>query len=211
MRAEWMQDLLFFMFACMLASFLIANLIVGSYGKYTYDDVDTLPSEYAALVLGTSKWLGAGRKNLYYQYRIEAALTAYKMGKCKKIIVSGDNRSIHYNEPMTMKRDLMRLGVPEADIICDYAGTRTLDSIIRFKEIFGQDRGIVISQKFHNSRAIYIARHKGIELIGFNARDVDRTSGIKTRMREVGSKLFAVLDVIVFDTQPRHLGDKINI
>ena len=166
---------------------------------------------YCALVLGTSKWLQDGRENLYYLYRIRAAAEVYHAGKCKKILVSGDNRNNNYNEPLLMREDLLRLGVKEADIVCDFAGLRTLDSVIRFKKVFGQSSGIVISQQFHNSRAIYVARHNGMDLIGYNAADVSRYSGIKTKLRELLSKLFCVLDVHVLNTQPRHLGAPIRI
>ena len=110
-----------------------------------------------------------------------------------------------------MRDDLLRLGVKEADIVCDFAGLRTLDSVIRFKKVFGQSSGIVISQQFHNSRAIYVAHHNGMDLIGYNAADVSRYSGIKTKLRELLSKVFCVLDVHILNTQPKHLGDPIRI
>lgn len=105
----------------------------------------------------------------------------------------------------------MQLGVKDDDIICDYAGLRTLDSIIRFKEVFGQEKGIVVSQRFHNSRAIYVGRANGIELYGFNALDVDRYNGLKTKMREIASKFVCFLDVHLLHTRPKHLGPQITI
>ncbi|MCI5212327.1 MAG: hypothetical protein D3910_26890, partial [Candidatus Electrothrix sp. ATG2] len=148
---------------------------------------------------------------LYYTYRIEAAARLYAKGGCKKIIVSGDNETRQYNEPRNMKNDLIKAGVPKADIICDYAGFRTLDSIIRFKKVFGRQRGVVISQQFHNERAIYIGRAYGIELYGYNAQDVGGHSGLKTRLREVFSRVMCVLDVELLHTGPRFLGKKINV
>lgn len=187
------------------------NVHVSRYGKYTRNNVGKLPEMYCALVLGTSKWLQDGRENLYYLYRIRAAAEVYHAGKCKKILVSGDNHKNNYNEPLLMRDDLLRLGVKEADIVCDFAGLRTLDSVIRFKKVFGQSSGIVISQQFHNSRAIYVAHHNGMDLIGYNAADVSRYSGIKTKLRELLSKVFCVLDVHILNTQPKHLGDPIRI
>ena len=149
--------------------------------------------------------------NLYYKYRIIAAVKLYKSGLCKKIIVSGDNSTVHYNEPITMQRDLIRMGVKKTDVICDYAGFRTLDSILRFKEVFGQTQGIVVSQKFHNTRAVYIGRAHGIELYGYNAQDVIQHSGFKTRLREFFSKAMCVLDVELLHTEPKFLGDKLRI
>lgn len=187
------------------------NILVGRYGRYSYDSIEALPASYCALLLGTSKFLGNGQENLYYRYRIQAAARLYHAGKCKKILVSGDNRTHAYNEPVLMRDDLIRLGVPAADIACDFAGLRTLDSVLRFKLVFGQGGGIVVSQPFHNSRAIYVARHHGIALVGYNAQDVDRYSGLRVRLRELASKFFCVLDVHVFKTRPRHLGRTVVI
>ena len=190
---------------------LWCNYTVSRYARYTYDNLDALPEAYCALVLGTAKWLPGGRENQYYLNRITAAAQVYHAGKCKKIVVSGDNRSPSYNEPKFMRKDLLRLGVKDADIVADFAGIRTLDSVIRFKKVFGQASGIVISQRFHNSRAIYIARHNGMDLVGYNAADVSRYSGIKTKLRELFSKLFCVLDVHILHTKPRHLGEPVKI
>jgi SanA protein len=194
-----------------IISITAANLVIARYAQYTFDNISELQPAYCAILLGTSKWLGGGRRNLYYQYRIMATLELYRSGKCKKIIVSGDNSTIQYNEPMTMKRDLVKLGVKWDDVICDYAGFRTLDSILRFREIFGQRKGIVVSQKFHNTRAVYIGRSYGIELYGCNARDVNVYGGFKTRLREIFSKAMCVLDVQILHTQPKYLGERIDI
>ncbi len=195
----------------LLISMIAANFVIGSYARYTTDRISELQPTHCAILLGTSKWLRGGRRNLYYQHRIVAAAELYRSGKCKKIIVSGDNGTIHYNEPMTMKRDLVKMGIKDDDVICDYAGFRTLDSIIRFKEIFGQQKGIVISQKFHNTRAVYIGRSYGIDLQGFNARDVQVYYGVKTKFREFFSKAMCVLDVHFFYTKPKFLGEKVSI
>jgi len=189
---------------------LIANLVVASYGSYTSADLARVPAVHAALVLGTSRKLGDGRENGFYRRRMTAAASLYAHGKCRRLVVSGDNRTASYNEPEDMKSDLIDLGVPAEAIVCDYAGLRTLDSVVRFKEIFGQESGIVVSQRFHNERAVFLARHRGIELHGFNAEDVDAYNGLRTRIREVASKAFAVLDVLL-GSQPRFLGDRITI
>lgn len=207
----WMFLAAAVLLALLAATIMGCNVLVASYGRYSVDSLAKLPDVYCILVLGTSKWVKTGMENQYYRNRIEAAAQLYHSGKCKKVLVSGDNRTRSYNEPIFMRRDLLRLGVPAADIVCDFAGLRTLDSVIRFHRVFGQKEGIVVSQKFHNSRAIYIARHNGIELVGYNAKDVGLTSGIKTKLREIFSKFFCVLDVTILDTQPRFLGDPIKI
>ncbi|CAK8722494.1 DUF218 domain-containing protein [Candidatus Electrothrix laxa] len=189
----------------------LPNLLISRYGQYSFDRLDETPSVYCAILLGTSKYLRGGRRNLYYRYRIEAAKRLYNNGGCRKIIVSGDNGTRQYNEPKNMRKDLIEAGVRKEDIISDYAGFRTLDSIIRFKKIFGQQRGVVISQKFHNERAIYIGRAYGIELYGYNALDVGIRSGLKTRLREVLSRVMCVLDVELLHTGPRFLGKQIKV
>jgi SanA protein len=188
-----------------------ANMLIKSYREYTTQSVADLTPQYACLVLGTSKILANGYANLFYKYRIKAAAEVYSAGRCRKIIVSGDNRRSDYNEPEEMKASLISMGIPESDIHCDYAGGRTLDSVVRFNAIFGQGSGIVISQQFHNERAIYIARHRGINLYGYNAQEVDIYNALKTKIREVFSRMLAVLDVVVLNSQPRHYGEKIQI
>jgi len=195
-------------FACLVA---YANLLVLNCRQYTKNRVEDLPVERACLVLGTAKYLVGGGDNLFYSYRIEAARDAYSSGKCAKLVVSGDNRHRSYNEPQTMKKSLIEQGVPADDIYCDYAGARTLDSVVRFKHIFGQSSGIVISQEFHNARAIYIGRANGIELTGFNAREVPTYDAFRTKLREIFSRALAVLDVELLHSEPRHYGEKIPL
>jgi SanA protein len=195
----------------MIVAIAVPNLLISSYGRYSFDRLDKTPPVYCAILLGTSKYLRGGRRNLYYKYRIEAAKRLYDNGGCRKIIVSGDNETMQYNEPRNMRKDLIKAGVRKEDIISDYAGFRTLDSIIRFKKVFGQQRGVVISQKFHNERAIYIGRSYGIELYGYNALDVGLRSGLKTRLREVLSRVMCVLDIELLHTGPRFLGEQIKV
>lgn len=172
--------------------------------------METLPYNKVGLLLGTSKYLSDGRINLYYQYRIDAALQLYKAGKIKYIVVSGDNSRVTYNEPQTMYEDLIRAGVDSTHIYLDYAGFRTFDSIIRLREIFGQSKATVISQQFHNERAVYIASRENMDVIAFNARDVNQNAGIKTQLREKLARVKVFADFI-FHTKPKFLGKRVNI
>ena len=208
---KWRNKILLVFIALIVALALYANLKVISYQEFTRNEIAQLPIEKACLVLGTSKSLKSGEENLFYKYRIMSAKQVYAAGKCSKLVVSGDNRRNNYNEPDEMKKSLMEQGVPASDIYCDYAGGRTLDSVIRFKRIFGQASGIVISQEFHNARAIYIGRANGISLTGFNAREVDAYNGFRTKLREIFSRVRAVADVEVFHSEPRHYGDPIPL
>lgn len=178
---------------------------------YTYDDVNAVPYNRVALVLGTSKYLIGGSPNHYFKYRIKAAAELYNNGKVDYILVSGDNATVQYNEPRQMRRALIQAGIPASAIYSDYAGFRTLDSIVRAKEVFGQARFTVVSQAFHNERAIFIARHFGIEAIGFNALDPSAYQGIRTRVREVFARLMGLLDLYVLDKGPKFLGEPIVI
>ena len=175
-----------------------------------FTDVTALPTTRVGLIFGTTDRVN-GRENLYFRYRIDAAATVWKSGKVETLIVSGDNRSPYYNEPEKMKQALIERGIPEARIVCDYAGLRTLDSVVRAKEIFGAASILLISQRFQNERAIYLAKANGIEAYGFNARDVETQAGLKTKIREVGARVKMWLDVNFLYTRPIHLGEKIAL
>ncbi|HBH12775.1 MAG TPA: protein SanA [Clostridiales bacterium] len=195
----------------LILAILLPNLIVEfSARKFTYDKSDEIPYNKVGLLLGTTKNTVSGYLNPYYVYRISAAVELFKNGKVDFLLVSGDNAEINYNEPVSMMNDLIEQGVPEDRIYLDYAGFRTLDSIIRSKEIFGQESITIISQEFHNERAISIAHFKGIEAVGYNAKDVGFRIGLKTNLREVFARVKMVYDLI-FNKQPRFLGETIEI
>jgi len=190
---------------------LISNLSIQNYAEdKTYFNANAIPKNKVALVLGTSKYLSNGNINLYFKYRVDAAVELFKSNKVEFILVSGDNGSKNYDEPSDFKDELVRHGIPEDKIVLDYAGFRTLDSVIRAKKIFGQDRITVVSQEFHNQRAIYIASKNGIDAIGYNAKDLQGRLGLKTRLREYIAKSKVFLD-LVFEVQPRYLGERVVI
>ncbi len=186
------------------------RLVERSAKNEVYNATKEIPHNKVGLLLGTGKYLTNGRVNLYYKYRIEAAVKLYHSGKADFILVSGDNSTKDYDEPSTIKYDLISKGVPADKIFLDYAGFRTLDSVVRSKEIFGQKSITVISQQFHNERAIYIAKHKGITAIGFNAKDVNVHYGLKTRLRERLARVKMLLD-LTFSKKPKFLGEKIEV
>lgn len=178
--------------------------------RFCYSSVDSIPHNHCALVLGTSKYLWNGKRNLYYTNRIKAAVELYNHNKIDFIIVSGDNRNRNYNEPITMYNDLVVAGIPKRKIILDYAGFRTLDSVVRGKDVFGQDKFTIVSQSFHNQRAIYIARKKGIEAIAFNTEDVTGTLTFKVQLREVAARMLVLFDMAT-SRKPHFLGEKVVI
>lgn len=195
----------------LLGVILLCNRIIIQAAKgRIYDQVEEIPVHKVGLLLGTSPKLRNGRPNLYFHYRIEAAAALYFQGKISYILVSGDNRRRNYNEPIEMQKALVAHGVPDSVIVLDYAGIRTLDSVIRAKKIFGQDRLTVISQHFHNERALYLADWQGIEAVGYNAKDVDAYGGLKTKLRELLARVKVFIDMAT-DKEPRHLGERIPI
>lgn len=172
--------------------------------------LETLAEAPAALVLGCSPKIG-NLRNLFFDHRMEAAAQLFKAGKVKALIVSGDNGSKTYDEPTMMKEALVAKGVPESAIYCDYAGFRTLDSVIRAKSIFDQSRFIIVSQRFHNERAVFLARWHGLDATGFDAREVSRRIAPKTWLREYLARVQAVLDVTIFQTRPKFAGPQVRI
>ena len=170
-----------------------------------------MPHNRVGLVLGTAKHSRHGQINPYYANRLEAAADLYKAGKVDYLLVSGDNASHYYNEPKAMKADLKRLGVPGADIVLDYAGFRTFDSVVRAWKVFGQQQFTIISQDFHARRAMYIAHHYGLRVDIYNAKEVHNNSSWKIMLREKLARVKMMMDLYLIDTQPRYLGDPVAI
>jgi SanA protein len=176
-----------------------------------YTKVGQTPRRDVGLLLGTSDKRRNGESNPFFEYRIAAAAELYKAGRIQRLLVSGDNRHKDYDEPAMMKSALLAAGVPEAAITVDCAGFRTLDSVVRAQKVFSLSPFTVISQRFHNQRAIFIARHYHLDAIGFCAADVPLQHGLKTQIREAFARVKAVLDLYVLHTQPKFLGPKIPL
>jgi SanA protein len=187
-----------------VATLSIDLMISITTGKAVTDDITRVEPRPVALLLGTAR-THQGRPNQFYRARIEAAAELFHSGRVRGILVSGDNATRYYNEPVSMQKDLIALGVPPAFITLDYAGFRTLDSVVRAKEVFGVDRLIIVSQRFHAERAIFLARHFGIDARGLAAADPDRSGLMKVRAREVLARVVAVLDVVI-GREPKFLG-----
>ncbi|MBK5929537.1 hypothetical protein CCR82_03055 [Halochromatium salexigens] len=205
---QWLRRGLLFLvlgLVGMLAALVLVDLRISLATRdaitETLDEVE--PTE-VALILGTSRGQ-RGKPNRFYQARIEAAAALYHSGRVLGILVSGDNATRYYNEPIAMQRDLMALGVPGEHITLDYAGFRTLDSMVRAKEVFGLDRVLVVSQRFHLARAIFLARRFGLNAHGFAAADPPHLGYVRVRAREILARSAAVLDLLT-GQGPRFLG-----
>lgn len=180
----------------------------ASHGRvFDNSSLDKVPHSRAAVVLGCRKVLPSGFKNLYFTRRIAAAAALYKTGKVDCLIVSGDNHIKEYDEASDMKASLVEAGVPADRIVCDYAGFRTLDSVVRAKKVFGLDSFIVVSQEDHVRRAVFTARGFGCDAYGYAAQSVKGRRSVKTMIREQFAKVAAVLDVIL-RRKPKFLGSR---
>ncbi len=210
MKRKYLKFLSLLISIPLLLIFLCNFIIDASAEEKTFSNVDEIPKNRVGLVLGTSKKLVNGQANPYYTFRVEATVRLFKAGKIDYILVSGDNATIYYNEPSTIKKDLVKKGVPKEKIFLDYAGFRTLDSMVRAKVVFGLDSVTVISQKFHNERAIYLAEKKGLTAIGYNAKDIAGQQGFKVQFREYFARVKVFLDLL-FNTQPKFYGEPIEI
>ncbi len=178
-------------------SSVVAIYTVSSGRVFSSASINALPHQRAAVVLGCSRKISNGRNNLYYKRRIDAASELYKAKKVDLIIVSGDNHVHDYDEPSDMKESLVEAGVPVERIVCDYAGFRTLDTVVRAKKVFGLDSFIIVSQPDHVRRAVFTARGFGCDAYGYAADDVRGRHSIKTTVREQFAKVAAVADVIL--------------
>ncbi len=176
-----------------------------------HDDVRTVPESDVGLVLGCAPMLSDGQPNRFFTKRIATAVELYQAGKVKALIVSGDNHREGYDEPTAMKEALVAEGLPESRIYCDYAGFRTLDSVVRAREIFGQEQLVIVSQRFHNERAVYLAERRGLVAVALNAGDVPLRAAAKTYLRERFARVKAVLDVTLFGTGPKFLGERVEV
>lgn len=180
--------------------------------KEIYSDIQKVPPKKAALVLGTAKYMIGGGKNYFYTYRIRAATALFKAGKVKAIVVSGDNSTKYYNETSKMQKDLIKAGVPRKYIKIDPLGVRTLDSVVRAEAIFDLKDYIIVSQKFHLQRALFIAKAKGQKVIGFAAKDIPGTAAAyRMKLREYLARVKAFLDVYIFQTMPKFDGKKVKV
>ena len=188
--------------------------VVASARGRLYADAKALPNDRrVGLVLGCSKMVPGRGPNRFFIKRIAAAAVLYHSGKCPALIVSGDNSVAGYDEPTDMKEALMAAGVPEAKIFCDYAGLRTLDSVVRAKAVFGQTKVVIVSQRSHNQRAIFLARSHGLDAIGLNAGEasLSRLLALKNQARELLARVAAVLDAKIFGTKPKFLGPPVRV
>jgi SanA protein len=183
--------------------------VVNSTNAYVYSDSALMPENEVGLVLGCSPFASDGKSNAQFHGRMDAAAELYRLGKVKRLILSGANPDSHYNEPKKMRDALLERGVPSEAMTLDFAGDSTLDSIVRAGLVFDLTRMTVVTQKYHAFRALFLARKSGISAVAYSA-PIDGKQGVEFRHppREVLARLLAVLDIFVLKTEPAVTGPR---
>jgi len=194
-----------------LATLFCNLLITESSGSRIFTDAAALPFNEVGLVLGSGPRGHAGYLNPHFTARTEAAAYLFRIGKVKRLLLSGDNSRNGYNEPAEMKAALIEMGVPETALTLDYAGLRTLDSVARAKEVFGLDKLTIITDDFHTSRAVFLAGHFGVDAVAFCSEPVPLQWSAQARAREIAARVRAVADVFILNKQPKYLGPRVRL
>jgi len=204
-----LKYILFLLVMTIITIFLLDYWISLKTKPYIYHNYDDIPHSSVGVVLGTSKYIKGGGINVFYKNRIDGAIELYKLGKVDYLLVSGDNALRSYNEPIMMRRDLLKAGIPSSAIVLDYAGFRTLDSIIRANKVFDANNFTVITQEFHCERAIFIALSQGIDAKCFSVPTPDNIKMI--RLREMLARMSAFIDIYILNKEPKYLGPMLPI
>ena len=173
-----------------------------------FRSTEGIPVNEVALVLGTAKTTRQGNANLHFNQRIAAAAALFRAGKAQHLLVSGDNHIATYDEPTDMRDALVAAGVPASAITCDYAGFRTLDSVVRAKNVFGLTRCTIVSEEFHCPRALWIAQRHGLEAVAFAAPDLSLRWSARVKAREYLARAWCALDLYVLNRGPKFAGPR---
>lgn len=171
-----------------------------------YSSLAAVPANDVGLVLGTGKLTAAGRPNLHFTRRITAAAGLYHAGKVRHLLVSGDNHLAGYDEPTDMLEALVAEGIPTNVITCDYAGLRTLDSVVRAHTVFGLTKFTIVTEAFHCPRAVWIARRHGLDVVAFAAPELSARWSLRVKAREVLARGLCGLDLYVWHRGPKFPG-----
>jgi len=215
--ARFLKNLLLSVTALLLLGLAImlgANALVLYVGLSRVEpDLTRLPEGATGLVLGTApRMAGGAGPNPFFEARMDAAAQLFKSGNVKHLLLSGDNRRADYNEPVAMREALRQRGLPDAALTLDYAGFRTLDSVVRAKKVFQLEKNVVvITDDFHLPRALFLAHQTGLHAVGFPATPVPWKRSYRTRFRECFSRVRACLDIYLWKTPPHFLGDPVPI
>jgi SanA protein len=176
-------------------SLLCQWLVHAAGNNRVFEKIEDVPENEVGLVLGTAKWVSRGKVNRFFSYRIDAACRLYKSGKVRRLLLSGNGIDSGRCEPEQMKNELIARGIPAGALDTDNGGIRTLNSILRAKSVYGIKRMTIVSQEFHNRRALFFCRASGIDAVGFNAENVPVSESPRTMLREFLARITAVLEL----------------
>lgn len=187
-----------------LALMLICNqIVVNNADGKVFSEIDSIKYNKVGLLLGTTPQARITKvKNYFFIYRIDAAEQLYKAGKIEKILISGDEDSLDgINEPECMRDSLVARGVPESAIILDGKGNRTICSVVNANKVYGLKSFTIISQEFHNERAVYQAEHLGLDIENiqaYNAKDPKSRRAYLTTIREYFARVKMFIDLLTY-------------
>jgi len=184
--------------------FASARVLASANGKIC-EDISKAPHHRVGIVLGCSPTTGRF-KNPFFQSRMNMAARMFHAGKVDRLLVSGDNGRVGYDEPSAMAQALVERGVPNSAITKDFAGFRTLDTMVRAKKVFGVDEATIITDDFHLARSIYFANGAGIEALGVQCKSASNQNTRSVKFREVLARGLAVVDQEILHSQPKFLG-----
>lgn len=193
-----------FIVACLSLMLICNNIVVNNAKGKIFSEIDSIGNNEVGLLLGTAPNTRIGnRQNYYFYYRIRATEELYKAGKIKKILISGDENSLDgVSEPECMRDSLLAHGVAPEDIILDGKGYRTINSVVRARKVYGFRSFIIISQQFHNERALYQAEHLGLDVVNlqaYNAINPKSPWRLRIYIREYLARVKMFYDLMVYD------------
>ncbi|MBI5451216.1 MAG: YdcF family protein [Gammaproteobacteria bacterium] len=203
-RERWSHSLLFKIISRSLAALLVLALLILGGSALTinlfamgrvYNNITQVPNYRVALVLGCPPVSVNGRANFYFTSRMDTAARLYHSGRVEYLILSGSSDGKYYDEPKQMKKALLAQGVPEDRLWLDRNGDRTLMSVERARRHFAVNQMVIVSQAFHAKRALFLARHAGVEAVAFIAPDLPFSEGWRIRTREYLAWARAIADV----------------
>ncbi len=175
-------------------SFFINLVLYLNYKDNATPYLKNLPHKKVAIILGTNKYIAPNQENIFYNYRVRAGVQVYLSKKADKLLLSGWHDG-GYDEAESMKKDLIKFGIPKSALILDKKSKRTYDSIKRAKEVYGLNDLIIISQPFHIKRALFLAKLEGIQAYGFLSQSPPFPNGINIYLREIFARLKIYFDI----------------
>ena len=206
--AKMLLKLILTLFVLGLLLLIISRMVTGMYARPKTYTASAVPTRRVAIVFGAGLWRNGTATPVLID-RVTTAVNLYLAGKVEKLLMSGDNRFVDYNEPAVMRELALSLGVPDGAIVLDYAGRRTYDSCYRAKAIFGVAEAILVTQAFHLPRAIYLCNQLGVDSVGVGAdlRVYRKSSLLYWNVRELLATVAALWDVNIGHPVPV-LGNK---